>query len=325
MLDAAREAIDQGKILEAIQLLKKILHLSHTNKAALELLSKIYLDCSQYKTCKNLLRFCIKHYPQETIFFRYRGILLCLTGNQKAGTKDLHTALSLDPGNIMVAHLLQAASGDISKNTKPEYVEKLFDSYDHDFETSLTRLQYSGHQNLISYVLQQIGIKFNTILDLGCGTGFVGEQIKENLKYEKIIGIDLSAQMLDKAYEKNIYIELHNMEIIDYLRENHPRNQYDLIVSADVFMYIGDLLELFIGVAQNLTSDGYFAFTVENTSDNTDYSLDITGRFKHSNRYIINTLQKSHLELLCQKSEILRYERGKPVFCCIYIAYVTKV
>ena len=40
-------------------------------------------------------------------------------------------------------------------------------------------------------------------------------------------------------------------------------NAFDLIVAADVFVYVGDLAPLFAAVGTALTADGLFAFSVE--------------------------------------------------------------
>ena len=43
-----------------------------------------------------------------------------------------------------------------------------------------------------------------SIMDLGCGTGLFGMEIKQFC--EHLEGIDLSEKMLHKAKEKNVYI-----------------------------------------------------------------------------------------------------------------------
>ena len=60
------------------------------------------------------------------------------------------------------------------------------------------KLKELGHNNNVS------------IVDLGCGTGLVGEQLY-NLGYKNIDGMDLSENMLKDAEEKGIYRYLRNI------------------------------------------------------------------------------------------------------------------
>ncbi len=50
------------------------------------------------------------------------------------------------------------------------------------------------------------------LLDAGCGTGLQAEPLRL-AGYEPIVGIDLSAGMLDVAKRKNLYSELHRMTL----------------------------------------------------------------------------------------------------------------
>ena len=55
--------------------------------------------------------------------------------------------------------------------------------------------------------------------------------------------IDLSKRMLDQAKKKNIYNELIKEDIVTYLSNNYF--DFDYFVSLDVFIYIGDLSNIF--------------------------------------------------------------------------------
>ena len=55
-------------------------------------------------------------------------------------------------------------------------------------------------------------------LDAGCGTGLCGPLIATCVDH--LIGVDLSANMLDQARRHNVYQELIKGELTEYL-ENH--------------------------------------------------------------------------------------------------------
>ena len=72
------------------------------------------------------------------------------------------------------------------------------------------------------------------ILDMGCGTGLVGQYLKER-GFKKVVGVDASKGMLDKAAEKNSYSELK--ELFLGLPDTFPReyhNRFDAITAAGI-------------------------------------------------------------------------------------------
>jgi len=54
---------------------------------------------------------------------------------------------------------------------------------------------------------------------MGCGTGLVGESLKEH-GYKRVVGIDASQGMLDTASKKQAYTEL--IELFLGLPESFP-------------------------------------------------------------------------------------------------------
>lgn len=72
------------------------------------------------------------------------------------------------------------------------------------------------------------------VLDMGCGTGLVGQYLKER-GFEHIVGVDASRGMLDKAAEKNSYTELK--ELFLGLPETFPRelqNRFHVVTGSGI-------------------------------------------------------------------------------------------
>ena len=61
---------------------------------------------------------------------------------------------------------------------------------------------------------------------------------------------------------------------------------FDLVLSADVFIYIGDLAEVFDLTARRLCPGGLFAFSIEVDNRIQEFELRHTGRYVQSLAYI---------------------------------------
>ena len=70
------------------------------------------------------------------------------------------------------------------------------------------------------------------IIDVGCGTGLVGEHLAD-LGYHNIYGIDLVQAMLDEAAKKGVYKELYCGDLLAEL--NIAANSFDAAVSMGTF------------------------------------------------------------------------------------------
>ena len=125
------------------------------------------------------------------------------------------------------------------------------------------------------------------ILDLGCGTGLLGPEIKKHCS--KLTGIDLSKKMLKVAKQKNVYDNLIQSDIVHYL-SNMPLD-FDYYIALDVFIYVGDLSEIFRLIKLRNNKPGCLVFSTEHTEVN-GYNLLKTGRYSHS---------KTYIESLCKK------------------------
>lgn len=73
------------------------------------------------------------------------------------------------------------------------------------------------------------------VLDGGCGTGAAGEALYP-LGYRNLTGVDLSAEMLERAKEKGIYRELVQADLGRPL-DPFPCNSFDAAILVGVFSY----------------------------------------------------------------------------------------
>jgi predicted TPR repeat methyltransferase len=123
--------------------------------------------------------------------------------------------------------------------------------------------------------------------------------------------------MIAKARERGIYDELIIGDAVAPMRERP--STFDLIVAADVFVYVGDLAPLFAAVVTALTADGLFAFSVE-TSESHGFRLEPTMRFAHSRSYVETVAHEVGLTPLLIHAASTRRESGAdaPGLICVF-------
>ncbi|MCF7644039.1 methyltransferase domain-containing protein [Bacillus subtilis] len=242
--------------------------------------------------------------------------------------------LKLDPEDRfgVALKLAQCGLAETPDAAPPAYIEALFDAYAPNFEESLVdKLHYCGPQKLAELIIRHFPERtYQHVLDLGCGTGLMGDEIHPRCGL--LSGADLSEAMLKKAEEKQIYTRLIKADVnlcSKAILVDDALPQPDMILAADVFIYIGQLERAFALAAECLRRGGVFAFSVE-THDRPDMQdsdgscedmiLQPSLRFTHSARYIQNLLQVSRFNVLDYQHIPLRLDRGEYLDGYVFIA-----
>ena len=133
---------------------------------------------------------------------------------------------------------------------------------------------------------------------------------------KQLIGIDLSEKMLELAEKKGYYDRLLCCELCVGLSQIKIAS--DLIIAADVFVYLGDLNQVFASVYQKLDKQGVFVFTVEQGFE-ADYFLQKTGRYAHHKNYIHRLIAMHSFERLDEQCISLRKQQGKEVMGYLFV------
>jgi len=197
----------------------------------------------------------------------------------------------------------------------PAYVARLFDDYAPRFDRHLAEaLGYRG-PTLIVEALDALapGRRFESALDLGCGTGLAGAALRGRV--DRLAGVDLSAAMIARASLLAIYDAL---EVGDVLACLGREERYDLLVAVDVLGYLGDLAPLLAAAARALEPSGLFAFTVESCAG-VGFMLRATLRFAHAEAYVEATAARAGLRAVAVRQAPLRREAGVDVDGRIYV------
>ena len=101
--------------------------------------------------------------------------------------------------------------------------------------------------------------KGSTILDLGCGTGYLTKLLSDHVGPDgRVVAVDPDKERLKIAREK---YSASNIEYIEADSTTFPEAQYDIIFANIVIHWIKDKEALFKRVHQNLRPGGRFAFS----------------------------------------------------------------
>jgi predicted TPR repeat methyltransferase len=124
-------------------------------------------------------------------------------------------------------------------------------------------------------------------------------------------GVDLSAGMLERARALGVYDTLEQAEIVQHLAATPHR--HELVVAADVFIYLGDLAAAFAGVRRVLDDGGVFAFSAEVADDTMAFELRPSSRYAQSERYLRELAAAHGFEWLALRRGPLRLEQRAPI------------
>jgi predicted TPR repeat methyltransferase len=247
-------------------------------------------------------------------------------GDRDGAVAAFARARDSDPEDAQGA-LLQLArlgAGEAAPAMSEAYLRRLFDQYAGRYDTALTEhLRYRGPAVLretVAQVMREAGREphFAAVLDLGCGTGLGGAAFRPLAG--RITGVDLAPAMIAKATEKGIYDRTAVASLTDFLSgEAAARERYDLVLAADVFVYVNDLAPIVAGLEKVLAPGGLVAFTTE-THCGDGVRLLPTLRFAHSESYLRNVLGANRLAVRHLAKTSVRSEKGQPVDGLIVVA-----
>ncbi|HKP63974.1 MAG TPA: tetratricopeptide repeat protein [Polyangiales bacterium] len=241
----------------------------------------------------------------------HTGMALCVLERFDEAAKVFRDWLAVDPDNPSAKHYLAACTGkDVPQRASDAYVASTFDDFAQSFDAKLESLHYRAPELVADAVRKLLGEPAATldILDAGCGTGLCGPKLRPYALH--LLGVDLSAKMLEKAKRRADYHELHKAELTAFI-EARPQS-FDLIVSADTLCYFGDLTAVCAAAERALRPGGRLIFTVEALGEG-DYKLHSLGRYSHAQPYLRRVLETSGFELTLLEEAVLRSEFGSPV------------
>lgn len=297
-----------GRLSQAKEIYLRILELAPQESDTLYNLGVLSKDMGEHDQA---IRYFEQTLKQQKDHLQALNNLGYLYHRQQQPHKAISTYKQLIAQNYnssAAQHMLAALSGTSTVTAPVDYVRDVFDQFSDHYEESLVdKLEYRTPA-MLRDMLQRNG---NTSplqhgLDMGCGTGLSGEAFHSLCP--SLIGLDLSPKMLALAAKKEIYQELFEEDIVTFLQQQY--HYFNLFIAADVFVYIGDLSDIFTQIQSSASQEAVFLFSTEQTKDE-GFELKSSGRYGHSREYIAELTKTHDFTIIESQPANIRKERGE--------------
>jgi predicted TPR repeat methyltransferase len=221
-----------------------------------------------------------------------------------------------EPQSAKARHMVAAVSQrDVPARAADDYVRELFDGAARSFDANLGKLNYRAPELVATSLVREVQgatpANLAEVLDAGCGTGLCGPLLRPHCA--RLVGVDLSSQMIERARQRQCYDELVVAELSAFMRSR--MGAFDAVISADTLVYFGALEEPLSAAREALRVNGVLVFTVEalTATPSEGYRLEAHGRYAHGERYVRDVLRAAGFSVMSFAPATLREESGEPV------------
>lgn len=255
--------------------------------------------------------------PESAIMFRDMALALCASGRLQEAVSMYTRCLTLAPDDARARHLLAACSGhDVPARAEDAYVRDEFDAFAASFDDKLARLEYCGPQ-IVADCLQEIAGTLPArpaVLDAGCGTGLCAPLLRP--LSGRLVGVDLSTEMVALARKRGGYDDLVVAELTAFLREH--AQSFDVVVTVDTLVYFGELDQVVEAAVRALRPAGALVLTLELAEPKQaagGFTLQPSGRYAHTRDYIDHVMRRVGMAEVaigraCVRKEANRWVEG---------------
>jgi predicted TPR repeat methyltransferase len=294
-LDAA-----EGNHTQAMALLRRAIKIDPHFASAYEALAQILQQRGKSAEAKEMIELGKRAWVAKA-----------QASGKATGVAELQRKVEANASDLPLHYALASLTHVTPPSNVPQAaVSGLFDKYADYFDEHLQgTLQYRAPE-LLAEAIKALQISRPLdICDIGCGTGICGPLLKPMAA--TMVGVDLSAGMIEKAKERGLYDRLETGDLVEFMRQHS--GAFDLLIAADVLLYLGDLQPTFEAAVNCLRAGGYFAFTVEATGGDRYELRTKTRRYRHSQPYLEHLAKMFGFEQIRSDAIVLRKEALQPV------------
>jgi predicted TPR repeat methyltransferase len=303
-----------GKTGEAIELWKQAILLRPNCVEAHVYLADTLADLGAVEEARGhaLIADALGIPPRSAVRFAL-GIALARCGIRESAITRLRQCVAGDPRDRYGARLALAALSEepVPERASDAFIDRLYAICADRWDSAVGLYPYRGAQ----LVADRISGDRLDVLDAGCGTGLVGALVRDRSR--RLVGVDLSASMLELANSKNIYDELHKGDLVSFMQAR--QQSCDVVTCAATLIHFGDLGPAFTAAGSALRARGSLVFTVFPNERDADFSvaaLDGFGQggcFVHGRSYIVETAIANGFDVETIESAVHEYKNGLPI------------
>lgn len=306
-----------GRVADALPAMQKAAVLMPKDHEAFNNLGVTLKDLGKTEQAIHCYRQALALKPDYADAHGNLGAALREQGKLDEALACYRRKLALAPHDDETRHHVDALSGVTTTGAPSKYIEGVFDNYAAKFDQHLTQaLSYNVPQRMAEQIRQhrKPTAPKPRVLDLGCGTGLVGEALKD--MDAELIGVDLSGGMLQQARARGIYQELVQSDLVPMMQSQADAS-FDVVTSADVFIYVGQIDEVVQETKRLLKPGGLFALSVESfepgPQDKLGFKLETSGRYSHADSYLAALATRHGFEVLDTQPVAIRVEKGQSI------------
>jgi predicted TPR repeat methyltransferase len=298
----------QGKVM-----LAKLKNLSETNYN----LGLYHLRRGNIADAMMRFRLALWIKPGQAMAYYQLGRCYLLEERPEKAHASFTQALAADPGcqeaKFMVAAMAEdALPTDIPSSIIEEHFTVLAPQYDIQAE----EYNYQSPAYIAREVAAHAAGKEQAlhILDLGCGTGLVGQAMKEQLPFAILTGVDINAEMLTRAqaklfHERPVYRQLIRADMLPYMAEG--KAEYEAITASASLHFVRDLTPALRAIHGRLKNNGVFVGTVYKALKTTISMPDNFEFFRFPDKLLHQMLEKAgFVEIQLQEISMRLDQRG---------------
>lgn len=299
-----------GRPEESEEALRKAIEINPRDAGAWHNLGNLLITTGRVEEATECGLRAVTLLPNNSASRKLLGIAYAYLGEKEKAREVFRAWLEEEPGEPTAEHHLAAIEGRTPDRASDAYVEHVFDAFAISFDQRLEMLEYRGPELVCRDLRAALdeGARVS-VLDIGCGTGLVGPLVRPFAR--RLVGIDLSAKMLEKAEQRGVYDVLEKAEFIAFLAGAGER--FDAILAADSLCYVGRMDVLAENAFAALAPGGRFVATFEAEPNGTDVVLNHSGRYAHGEDYLARTFAAAGFAQIGIAPEVLRMESGRPV------------
>jgi predicted TPR repeat methyltransferase len=319
-LGVVLKALDRGYEAEAA--LRKATAIAPTHAEAWFNLGNLLFRTGRVEEAADAIQTAVKLRPGRRGAWNRLVQILGRLGRKDEARRVFDEWQAFKPDDDSARHLRAAILGETGAPARADdgYVKDVFAGFAEEFDTRLASLQYRAPELVVGAIDRYLsaGREGLAVLDAGAGTGLCGPLLKPRAM--RLVGVDLSKEMLALAAKRGVYDLLDEAELTAWLTAT-PET-FDLAVCADTLCYFGVLDEVLRGFSRVLRPSGLLAFTVEKSKDGETgpYHLQYNGRYSHTERYVRDAVASAGLQVREIEHESLRLELGEPVAGLLVVA-----